>query len=246
MGRGKAEPGVLWIGLLGPVELRVADITVPVPPGARRVLLAALALQPGRVVPVSALIRAIWGTSDDADRHKNLHAHVYQLRRLLDQVLPTRPGEILVTREPGYVLAVSANDTDLGQFRTLTERGRELARAGDAAGAARVLAEALALWRGPALADVADVSDDLSGQATVLEEQRVAVLEDRIQADLEAGQHAAVIAELVGLTAAHPLRERLAGQQMLALYRAGRQGDALAAYQRARRADRRAGHRARA
>jgi DNA-binding SARP family transcriptional activator/tetratricopeptide (TPR) repeat protein len=234
MGGGTTGPGLLEIRLLGPVEFRVADVAVAVPPGARRVLLAALALQPGRVVPVSVLIQAIWGTSDDADRHKNLHAHVYQLRKLLDQAWPHRAGTILVTREPGYVLAVSADDTDLGQFRALTDRGRKLAHAGDAAGAARVLAQALALWRGPALADVADVSDDLAGQATVLEEQRLAVLEDRIQADLEAGQHAIIIAELVGLTAAHPLRERLAGQQMLALYRAGRQGDALAAYRRSR------------
>jgi DNA-binding SARP family transcriptional activator/tetratricopeptide (TPR) repeat protein len=234
MGGVTTEPGFLEIRLLGPVEVRVAGVVVAVPPGARRVLLAALALQPGRVVPVSVLIGAIWGTGEDADRHKNLHAHVYQLRKLLDQACPRRAGDILITREPGYVLAVSAGDTDLGQFRALTDRGRELARAGDAAGAARLLAQALALWRGPALADVADVSDDLSGQAAVLEEQRLAVLEDRIQADLEAGQHTAIIAELVGLTAAHPLRERLAGQQMLALYRAGRQGDALAAYRRSR------------
>ena len=142
--------------------------------------------------------------------------------------------EILVTLSPGYVLRVRPDELDSDQFERLVEDGRQALRAGALERATESLLEALSLWRGPALADFAL---DAFAQTEIarLEAARVSAIEERIDADLATGRHRALIGELEALICAHPLRERLRGQLMLALYRSDRQAEALAAYQDARR-----------
>jgi DNA-binding SARP family transcriptional activator len=200
---------------------------------APRVLLAVLALSANRVVPAAALVEAIW-PPESGPREGNLHSQIYQLRKHLAGLEPDRASPRLVTRPPGYLLLLADAELDLAQFTALAALGREAAGAGDPAGAATLLGQALALWRGPALADVAPRSPRLEAEAAALEELRLAVLEDRVEADLAAGGHGSLAAELAGLVTAYPLRERLRGQLMLALYRSGRQAEALQAYQQAR------------
>jgi predicted ATPase/DNA-binding SARP family transcriptional activator len=144
------------------------------------------------------------------------------------------PYRMLVTEPPGYVLRVEPDCLDLHQFRRLVEEGREALRLGRPRVAAGVLRDALALWRGPPLADLGS-QPSLQQEIEALEEQRTAALEERLEADLALGRHADVVGELQTLVVEHPTRERLWGQLMLALYRCGRQAEALAAYHDARR-----------
>ena len=220
---------MLRIGILGPLELRVRDS--PTTPGQRGILglLAMLALSANRVVPVPVLIEALWGENNSPERERNLHTRVYQLRRQLAALEPGRPAPRLVTEPSGYRLALRGDELDLTEFADLAAQGRA-ALAGDPSVAARLLKAALNTWRGPALADVADLSPLLSADAAALEEQRLGVVEDHADAALAAGQAREMITELTGPVAAHPLRERLRGQLMLALYRSGRQAEALETY----------------
>ncbi len=144
---------------------------------------------------------------------------------------PDRDTPRLITRPPGYQLILGPAESDLAMFSALTAGGRDAARAGDAEAAATTLGRALALWRGPALADVADITDRLAAEAAGLNDQRLAVQADYADAALAAGLHAELAIELAVLVAEHPLWERLRGQLMLALYRAGRPSEALACYQ---------------
>ena len=141
---------------------------------------------------------------------------------------------MLVTRGGGYALDVGADDVDAARFERLAAEGREALERGDYRGAAETLREALGLWRGPPLADFAYESF-AQNEIARLEEQRLVALEDRVEADLALGRHAALVSELETLVAEHPTRERLRGQLMLALYRAGRQSEALESYRDARR-----------
>jgi DNA-binding SARP family transcriptional activator len=214
------------IGMLGPLEVR-AGFGEPVEVvGPRlRTLLIRLALDPGRVVLASQLVDAVWEEDPPAGAANALQSLVSRLRRLLPDVVETHPA--------GYRLALDPQAVDAVRFQSLAAAGRqELAR--DPAHAAETLRAALALWRGPALADVATARFAAAAVAR-LEELRLEALEDRIDADLAAGRHDAVLAELDELVTAHPLRERPCGQLMRALAAAGRQADALAAYQRLRR-----------
>jgi DNA-binding SARP family transcriptional activator/tetratricopeptide (TPR) repeat protein len=166
------------------------------------------------------------------EREKNLHALVYQLRRLAG--LEPGGSARLVRAGAGYRLALGPGELDTAVFWDLAGRGRETARAGDAAGARELFAQALGLWRGAALADAAPLSSRLAGEAARLEEARLAVLEERIAADLALGRHGEVAGELAGLVAEFPLRERLTVLLMTALYRSGRRGEALTVYDTAR------------
>ena len=158
------------------------------------------------------------------------------LRRALEPGRPARaPSRVLVSQPPGYRLAVGAGDLDAARFAALAGEGHRLLEAGRPAAAAGVLREGLGLWRGPALAEVAD-EGFAQAERNRLEELRVAALEDRLAADLDLGGHAAAVAELEELAGRYPFRERLAGLLMLALYRSGRQAEALQAFQAARRA----------
>ncbi|WP_245238507.1 AfsR/SARP family transcriptional regulator [Streptomyces sp. MZ04] len=207
--------------LLGPVEAwragRRLDLGGPKP----RALLAALLLEPGRVVSVDALIDAIWGGNPPGTARSLIQSYVSALRRALS-------ADAIETRPPGYLIHADTALVDRTAFERLTAQGRQAAAAGDHPAAARLLAEALALWRGPALGGIGDTLRAIADQ---LEEARQTALEERIAAELsEAGRETDLVAELTALVATHPTRERLRGQLMLTLYRSGRQADALAVY----------------
>jgi DNA-binding SARP family transcriptional activator/tetratricopeptide (TPR) repeat protein len=225
------RPDGLLISVLGPVEVSVGSQTAGITQPGLRALVAMLALSANRVVPASALIDGLWQEEPSRARERNLHAGVYQLRKRLRALEPGRDADRLITRQPGYQLAVAPGELDLAQFTALAERGRESARRADHTAAADLFRQALELWRGEALADVAGLSDRLTASAAVLDRQRLDVQADRADAVLAAGHSAGVIAELTELVDAHPFHERLRGQLMLALYQSGRQADALACYQ---------------
>ncbi|WP_185949113.1 BTAD domain-containing putative transcriptional regulator [Microbispora sp. SCL1-1] len=221
--------------VLGPTEVRASDGSVAALPPSVRALLARLALSCGRVVPVDALTDALWGDEGDdlpADAANALQIRVSKLRRALAAAgLGT---DVLVTQAPGYRLAVPAEAVDAHVFERLLVRAREETAAGNVTAASSRLDEALRLWRGPALADVGRTTWATTESAR-LEELRLGAVEDRIELLLESGGHNEAIADIERLVALHPLRERLHRLLMLALYRGGRQAEALAAYQALRR-----------
>jgi predicted ATPase/DNA-binding SARP family transcriptional activator len=213
--------------LLGPLTATLDGTPIEVGGQKRRALLAALLLQANRVVSRDHLIDALWGEEPPDTARNTLQVYVSQLRKLL-------PDGTLETAPHGYRLAVEPESIDVFEFVRLSQAGRSALTIGDAAGAATTLREALALWRGPALDDLA-WEPFARSEVVRLEELRLAALEDRIDADLALGRHGQLVGELEQLVTEQPLRERLRGQLMLALYRSGRQADALAVYQRARR-----------
>ncbi len=219
---------VVEFGLLGPLRVVVDGRLVPVQAARHRVVLAALLVRAGELVTVEELAEAVWGEALPASPRKVVQTYVARLRKLLggSGLIQSRPG--------GYVLAVARADVDVGRFEVLVERAREAAGRGDRHAEAEVLRQALGLWRGEPLADVA--SEVLGRDAAArLAEQRLGVLQRRIGADLVLGRHGELVAELQVLTERYPLREGLWAQLMTALYRCGRQADALGAYQRVRR-----------
>jgi YVTN family beta-propeller protein len=197
-------------------------------------VLALLLLEANRVVSMDRLAEDVWGGHPPEGWATTLQTYVFHLRRALE---PGRgrgaAGGILVTRDRGYLLRVDRKQLDAAQFASGFTAGRAALEAGRCAEAAQTLRQALDLWRGGVLADLADYAFTRP-EAARLEELRLAAVEARIDADLALGRHDALTAELDALAAEHPLRERLHGQLMLALYRCGRQADALAAYRRAR------------
>jgi YVTN family beta-propeller protein len=217
--------------LLGPLEVSDERRPVALGEGRQRSVLTYLLLHRNEAVPSDRLIDALWGETPPPTAAKVLQNHIGQLRRALDD----REGRRLITRGHGYLLEVAEDELDLDRFERLVDEGGS-ALAGDRpADAAALLHEGLALWRGPPLADVAYAA---FAQAEIarFEERHTAALEQRIDADLALGRHADLVPELEGLVAQHPLRERLRAQLMVALYRCGRQADALAVYGDARRA----------
>ena len=214
--------------LLGPLAVTVEGEPLALGGQKRRALLAALLLEANRIVSRDRLIDALWGEEPPDTARNTIQVYVSQLRKLL-------PEGTLETAPPGYRLAVDPEAIDLFRFIQLTQQARAALTVGNASDAAETLREALALWRGPALADLA-WEPLAQGEVVRLEELRLAALEDRIDADLALGRHGQLIGELESLVAGHPLRERLRAQLMLSLYRSGRQADALAVYQRARKA----------
>ena len=214
--------------ILGPLEVLLDGRPVPLTRPKQRALLLALLLRANEVVSVDSLVDALWGERPPATALVALQGHVSQVRKLL-------PPESLVTRPPGYLLRVEPEWVDAHRFERLRAQAREALDAGDAPAAAASLREALALWRGSPLSDLADGSL-LRAEAGRLEELRVAAVEERIEADLAAGRDSDLVPELESLVQTSPFRERLRGQLMLALYRAGRQADALQAYADARQA----------
>jgi peptide/nickel transport system substrate-binding protein len=214
-------------GVLGPVEARRDGRTLRLGGQKQRALLAMLVLNANKAVSRDRLIEALWDERQPAKADHALDTYVSRLRATL--------GESRVERRPpGYMLRVEADELDLDRFERLREQGREELAHGDAARAAATLRSALALWRGAALADVL-YEPFASAEAERLEEQRLGALEERVEADLALGRAGQLIPELEALVREHPLRERLVRQLMLALYRAGRQAEALAAFQAARR-----------
>ena len=214
--------------ILGPLEVRDESGEVPVGGRKPRALLAVLLLHPNEVVPADRLIDDVWGEDSPDGAATALRVNVSRLRKAL-------PQDVLMTRAPGYLVRIAPDELDLHRFERLVDEGRSLLARGRAADASQRLRDALSLWRGPALADFAYESFAQPAIAR-LEEIRLAALELRIEADLAVGRHDELAGELEALVAEHPLRERFRGFQMTALYRCGRQAEALDAYQDARRA----------
>jgi DNA-binding SARP family transcriptional activator len=218
--------------ILGPLEAHEGGRKLALGGTKQRALLAMLLLNANRVVSNDRLIDALWGGADSEDAAKALQVAVSRLRKVLEPDRPRDQDRLLVTRPPGYELRLGPDQLDLNRFERLVAKARS-SLAADPASAARQLHEALALWKGPPLADLA-YEPFAQPELARLEVLRLAALEDRIRADLDIGLHADLVGELEALVAEHPLRERLRGLLMLALYRSGRQAEALAAYADAR------------
>jgi DNA-binding SARP family transcriptional activator/tetratricopeptide (TPR) repeat protein len=209
--------------LLGPVQLFDGDEPVPIGGPGVRGLLALLALKPGKVVGLDEIIDALWGHDPPATARTIVHGNVSHLRRILREI----EGPSILTTPPGYRLVIEPDRIDVHRARTLLDRASVAAPEV----AAALLAEAHALWQGPALGGVPD-----SLRAPELEDLRLAVHGARVDADLDLGRHAELIVELSPIVRADPLAERTAGQLMRALYHAGRRGDALELYRTVSRA----------
>ena len=210
--------------ILGSVEVADDGVTKDLGGLRERTLLARLLLSAGQVVSADRLAEDLWAGQPPPQCMATLRVYISRLRRALGPA-----SAALLTQPPGYRMVISPGELDASRFGGLVAAGREDLAAGRPGAAAAKLRAALGLWRGLPLSDVADFS---FAQAEVarLAEARLAAVEDLVEADLACGRHAAVTSELDGLVATHPLRERLCGQRMLALYRCGRQAEALAAY----------------
>ena len=193
----------------------------------QRALLAVLLIHRGEVLSTDRLIDELWGERAPSSAIKIVQGYISQLRKALGD-------DVILTRGHGYLLAVQSEQVDVGRFETLVAGGQSALAGGDAAVAAERLGEALALWRGEPLADFA-YEPFAQGEIARLGQVRLAALEDRIDARLALGEHARLVGELEALVREHPSRERLVGQLMVALYRSGRQADALESYRVARR-----------
>jgi DNA-binding SARP family transcriptional activator/class 3 adenylate cyclase len=212
--------------LLGPLEVDGDATPVPLAAGKQRALLAILLLSANRTVSRDRIVDELWGDDAPESAQKMVQILVSQLRKVL-------PEPRLRTHAPGYTLEVADDELDLARFERLVAEGRRALTGGDAARASELLRDAVALWRGPALAEFSEPFARHEGAR--LEELRIGALEWRIDADLALGRHRDVVGELEALTVQHPLRERQRAQHMLALYRSGRHAEALAAYQAFRR-----------
>ncbi len=221
--------------ILGPLEVLRGDGSLPLGGAKQRALLAALLLHANEVVSSDRLIEELWGDHPPETGGKALQVRISELRKLLE---PDRgrgePNRLLLTRPPGYLLRLEPEQLDLTRFERLWSEARDALGRDEAAGARAKLDDALALWRGGALADLA-YEPFAQVEIARLDELRLAALEDRIDADLALGRHAEVVGELEARIAERPLRERLRRQLMLALYRSGRQAEALEAYRETRR-----------
>ncbi|RSS52335.1 AfsR/SARP family transcriptional regulator [Streptomyces sp. WAC06614] len=234
------------IDVLGALAVRENGISItPTAPKPRQVL-ALLALHADQVVPVSALIEELWGGEPPRSARTTLQTYVLQLRALIATALEAGQGsdggdggpvrtakDVLVTLPGGYLLHSNGGTSDVREFDRLAGTGYRAMDAGDFPGAARQLREALALWSGPAFADVQG-GVQLEMETRRLEETRLCALDQRIEADLRLGRHRELLAELTVLASRYRTHENLHGQFMLALHRSGRRGEALDVYQRLR------------
>jgi DNA-binding SARP family transcriptional activator len=220
--------------LLGPLEVFDGARAVAIGSGKRRSLLALLLLHGNEVVPADRLIDDLWGEHPPPTAAKGLQVYVSQLRRELAPKDSASNGHVLVTRSNGYVLQVGPDDFDVQRFERLLDDGERALQANEPERAAQRLRDGLALWRGPPLADFA-YEQFAQHEIARLEELHLVAIEQRIDADLALGRHAQVVGELDALVSRYPMRERVRAQSMLALYRCGRQAEALESYRDARR-----------
>ena len=211
--------------VLGPVQLLVDGVDVTPAAPREQALLGLLVLDAGQVVSADRLVHELWPTLDAARARHVLQVRIAELRKLLRD----SSGESrLVFTAPGYRLAATDDEVDERRFLALVDRARAASREGDAFAAAMLLREALGMWRGEPLAGAAS-SPTLDAEAARLAEVRVDAIEECVEAELACGYHRSLTFELEKLVADHPLRERLWAQQALALYRSGRQAEALRA-----------------
>ncbi|WP_338673604.1 AfsR/SARP family transcriptional regulator [Streptomyces sp. SCSIO 30461] len=232
------------IDVLGALAVRENGISITPTASKPRQVLALLALHADQVVPVSALIEELWAGEPPRSARTTLQTYVLQLRALIATALeqgaeedgagPRRTAkDVLVTLPGGYLLNSNDGTSDVREFDRLAGKGYRAMDAGDFAGAARLLREALSLWSGPAFADVQN-GVQLDMETRRLEEIRLCALDRRIEADLRLGRHRELLAELTVLVSRYRAHENLHGQFMLALHRSGRRGEALDVYQRLR------------
>ena len=217
--------------ILGPLEVSADGRLIQVGGPKMRALLVILLLRANEPVPRDVLVHELWGDQPPAGAQHSLDVYVSRLRKSLEAAAA---GPVVVTRTGAYSLLLADGQLDAHRFEDLVGQGRAALAANAPGQAAEKLRAALELWRGQALADLAN-GHGSQVEAVRLEELRLNATEDRIDSDLALGRHASMIGELEALAAAHPLRERLHGQLMIALYRSGRQAEALEAYQKARR-----------
>lgn len=221
--------------LLGPLSAHLnCRSVVPTAPKQRQILVL-LALNVGRVVTTQTLVEELWGDEPPRTFASTLQSYVLHLRAKLAAAAGDAEWgrRLLVTRHAGYEIEEHRSRTDVRDFDRLVRSGRRAAEAGDPAATSKLLDEALALWRGPALLDVR-TGAILAAEVAALEETRLGVLERRIEADLALRRHADLLGELTMLVARHPMNENFCALLMTALYRSGRAGYALEAFQRIR------------
>src|SRR5215210_2901616 len=214
--------------ILGSLDVVHGGRQVPLGGTKQRAVLAILLLHRREVVSVDRLVDELWGESPPDTATKTVQVYVSRLRKVLGQ-------GVLLTRAGGYLVEIDPDQLDGGRFERLAGEGGDALASGDARGARDLLRQALDLWHGPPLADFA-YEPCAQSEIARLEELRLAALEDRIEAEVQLGEHATLVPELERLVREHPARERLRQQLILALYRSGRQTDALASYRDARRA----------
>ena len=221
------------VRILGPLEVWAAGRPLPLGGTKQRAVLAMLVLQANQVVSIDYLVDGLWGQAPPDSATNAVQVYISRLRKLMHADPAERPAAfVVVRRKPGYLLELDADELDLARYEWLTHQGTQALRAAPGLAAAK-LREALGLWRGPPLAEFTDEPFAQAERAR-LQEQRLTVVQARIEADLALGRHAELVGELEALVARYPLREELHQQLLLSLYRSGRQAEALEAYRRVR------------
>jgi DNA-binding SARP family transcriptional activator len=224
----------VYFKILGPLEVTNGNGPIELDGFKQRLVLIALLTAPNDVVSVDRLIDWLWPRRPPRSAAAIVQAHVSRLRRALEpNRTPWSSSDILLRRPPGYLLRIEPDQLDSLRFARLVDEGHAALERGDPGAAAEVLATALSLWRGAALADVA-LAESAQDAITRLEALRLSATVMRVEADLELGRHVALVPELEALVRAYPLDERLCGQLMVALYRCGRQAESLEVYERVR------------
>src|SRR5664279_33508 len=234
--RPECEPGrggSVEIRVLGRLEVWDGQVPLAIGGTKQRAVLAMLALRANKIVSTDFLVDGLWGEAPPASAINVVQAYVSRLRKALLAARPTAPQADIVRRRPGYLLELDSEAVDVHRFERLARQGVAALPAAPRR-AAVLLREALTLWRGSPLAEF---TDEPFSQTEIprLEEQRLTVVAARVDADLAVGGHTELVGEIEALLVRHPLNERLHGQLILALYRSGRQAEALEAYQRIRR-----------
>jgi len=224
----------VYFKILGPLEVSNGNGQIELDGLKQRLVLCALLSATNDVVSVDRLIDWLWPRDPPRSAAAIVQAHVSRLRRALEpDRTPWSSSGVLLRRPPGYLLRIEPDQLDALRFGRLVGEGRAALERGDPSAAAEILARALGLWRGAALADVA-LSDAAQDTITRLEAQRLSATVMRVEADLELGRHVGLVPELEALVRTYPLDERLCGQLMIALYRCGRQAESLEVYERVR------------
>jgi DNA-binding SARP family transcriptional activator len=220
----------MQINVLGPLEVHVNDLSITPRAAKHRQVLALLALHAGKVVAARVLLEELWGGTPPETCQQTLQTYIFHLRQRLSDALNTTKTEVaktlLFTHYPGYSLRISPHDLDADEYDLLAKEGRRQMARGDYQAASNALRKALDMWRGPALVDV-PTGRVLGVHVNRLEESRLGVLEDCVDADLWLGRHHSLLTELAELTSQFPMNERLCAQYMIAQYRSGRQWRAL-------------------
>lgn len=223
------------LSVLGNLEVSHNDSQIDVGGVKQRAILGYLVLHANQVVPTSRMLQAMWDGNPPPTARKMIQNAVSAIRRMLASHADHGTAPALLTHAPGYQLRIDTDIVDLYRFRRLVTQGRAAISDGAPGHGVDLLREALSLWRGRALADLVETGISWS-ELTAIEDERLSALEDRFEAELSCGRHREITPELEVLTALEPLRERLCLQFMLALYRSGRQADALKVYRRTREA----------